>query len=322
MNHHIVINFLGVFFGIILAIIDAKTKAGLGLAHNIIIPILFVILFELFFLYEFISNKIMKSSEHISNKIVKTTNEVNNLILFNKIENEDIKQHILDISKSVIELEEKQLTQAKKKIYGLYFHRINENLEECKENLHQMNKNGKAPINKKNQNYWKDGVLQNVEESVWTTNIPDHRNSFGRTNKKELIAAQKNAINRGIKITRVFVIDKPVLENEEPEDMENLKVVMQKQLEIGINVQVLPYSDIEDINSREKYARDIGYDFMILDDRLLYLTYVEGNAQSPVNLTELVNDEKLLRDAKAFRDTISKRAKSFKEWEKSLTEST
>ena len=300
MNKHIIINLLGVFTGVLLAIFDDKT--GLGLAHNIIIPIIIVILFELFFLYEFITNEVLK-----------TTDELNNMMLFNKINDEETKKRIIEISELIIKLEKKQELQAKKSIFNLFFKRINESLDECKESLTQM-QTGKAPINKKNQNYWKDGVMKHVEKSIWTTNIPDHLNSFGRSNMPELIAVQKEAIKKGIIITRVFVINEPnILEN-----MENLKSVMKEQVDIGIFVKVLEYSDLKDISRREKYGREIGFDFMILDDRLLYLTYVESDPMSEVNLTELVNDKKLLSDAKRFQETISKRAKSFEEWDKLL----
>ncbi|CAA6824471.1 MAG: Unknown protein [uncultured Sulfurovum sp.] len=307
MNKHIMVTLLGLFLGIVLTYFENKT--GLTLPDNIIISILIIMLLELLFL----SSSISEHSKEIKNVLHDT-------IVFNKIENPKVKAKIIEISQLILKLDDKRKEQDQDEIFDLFYGRTPDYLHECSVNLEAMLNNGIAAVEKKTKNYWKDYVIKGVKKSLWTTNIPEHQKSYGRTNNPELLDAQNKAIQNNIQITRVFIINKPRVS----EKMDNLKDTMKAQHDIGIDVKVLEYKSLEEIYESGKYSVEIGLDFMILDERILYITSIESknNPQSEVNLTELINHNELLKEAKSFQEIINIRAKPFEEWEKSLIENT
>jgi len=307
MNKHIMVTLLGLFLGIILTYFEKKT--GLSLPDNIIISILIIMLLVLLFL----SSSISEHSKEIKNVLHDT-------IVFNKIENPKVKAKIIEISQLILKLDDKRKQQDQEEIFDLFYGRIPDYLHECSVNLETMLNNGIASVEKKTKNYWKDYVIKGVKKSLWTTNIPEHQKSYGRTNNPELLDAQNKAIQNNIQITRVFIINKPRVS----EKMDKLKDTMKAQHDIGIDVKVLEYKSLEEIYESGKYSIEIGLDFMIVDEKILYITSIESknNPQSEVNLTELINHNGLLKEAKSFQEIINIRAKPFEEWEKSLTENT
>lgn len=137
--------------------------------------------------------------------------------------------------------------------------------------------------------FWRRTIMQSVSKSIWTTNLGGH----GRRTDSSLNAAQEKAIGRKVTIQRLFVYNEM---NEE--EINGLRPVMNAQLEIGIQVHVLPR------NLFDEYARtEIPYigspDFMLIDDEIVYVTNLAGKDILGVTLKDNPGILKRVRELKS-----------------------
>lgn len=169
------------------------------------------------------------------------------------------------------------------------------NIESCIERLNSLG-DGTLQIYDKAtfpKLFW-ENIMGSVQKTIWTTNDIGS-SSFGNTLDFALLALQKEAADRGVKITRVFIYDQF---NEEK--MDELVSVMANQLFYDIEVLTITTRQLTTIYDEVGYELDTP-DFMIIDDTLAYLTRFHFKSKSFQN-TLITSKEALSR-----RLTIKKR---------------
>jgi hypothetical protein len=117
--------------------------------------------------------------------------------------------------------------------------------------------------------FYYEVIMPNVTTSMWTTNLAQFGGNFGRRRDPELLRAQGEAVRDGVQMTRVFVYHK------KDEGLAKLRELMRQQVEQGVMVRVI---EEHDFNERAHLAKEKfdTMDFMILDDKYLYLTIMDA----------------------------------------------
>lgn len=146
--------------------------------------------------------------------------------------------------------------------------------------------------------FW-ENLIGNVRSTLWTTNISrsNSDSSMGRIPDTSLLMAQLKAINRGVKITRLFAFDPASGRNGE-NDL--LATVMLRQLQIGIDVHCIPMKSLEhQVRSGTKFMHD---DFMVIDDNLIYLSKIHEKTQQFRG--QLINNKSTVNAAKELSEKL------------------
>ncbi|MEP0265242.1 DUF6879 family protein [Dokdonia sp.] len=138
-------------------------------------------------------------------------------------------------------------------------------------------------------------IMDTVQGSIKTTNIVNVQ-SYGNILNNELLLKQKEVVEKGIEIHRVFIYDQ-----KNKRQISQLISTLSTQLLCGIKVYVLEESifrsdRIWQSNIIEKE------DFMIIDDTFIYETYYDKKNQSYRN--NLIQDAKELSIKKGIWERI------------------
>jgi len=142
------------------------------------------------------------------------------------------------------------------------------------------------------KDFWREQIMGHTEQSLWTTNLPG---TFGRKTDPELLQAQRQAIGNGLKITRLFVYDP-----EDARDCREVRDAAQRQLEAGVEVWCMREGAFNWYET--DLHTEIGdRDFMILDDRYVYVTQTRRYGVSRVIFRD---SARALDAAKRLRDRL------------------
>jgi hypothetical protein len=161
--------------------------------------------------------------------------------------------------------------------------------------------NGRLPVKNRApvRHFWQHSVFGRAKHEIWTTNVGKPGDTMGAT--RYLLDAQAKARARDVLITRVFVYN-PKMSEDEASDR---RLLMKRQIETGIDVRVISDKNFETKADSENAQRNIGStDFMIIDGVHVYLTYPAENDEI---WAEYVNGTRhsAVRDAAlAFRHVI------------------
>ena len=120
--------------------------------------------------------------------------------------------------------------------------------------------------------FWKS-IMSTVKKSINTTNLVSP-STFGSSLSDNLLMMQRDAIKRGVAITRIFVYPSSEDENEDDEQLAQLKSYMSTQLAFEINVRVITRDVFNNAIKADGYKTS--EDFMIVDDRFIYETHYDG----------------------------------------------
>jgi hypothetical protein len=172
--------------------------------------------------------------------------------------------------------------------------------------------NGRLPVKNRApvRHFWQHHVFGRAQHEIWTTNVGRPGDTMGGAPTQNLLEAQEAAIARDVKVTRVFVYD-PAMSDEEARDRRTL---MRLQIDAGIDVRIITTTNFTARADSENAERNIGStDFMIIDGAHVYLTYP---AQNDEISAEYVNGTRhsAVRDAALeFRHVIN-------HWSHAITE--
>ncbi len=129
--------------------------------------------------------------------------------------------------------------------------------------------------------FWID-IIDTVKKSIRTTNILS-QNSIGKLLNTELLIKQKNVIENGVKIHRVFVYDP-----NNHDEVAELVSTLSTQLLCKINVYVIEKDIFKSDSVRRGYNLGKAEDFMIIDDKYVYETIHDDKSASYRN--RLIDD--------------------------------
>ncbi len=168
--------------------------------------------------------------------------------------------------------------------------------------------NGMLPVRNRApvRAFWIHSVFGRATESVWTTNTAKPGVTMGTTSDRHLLDAQIVALARGVKITRVFIYD-PDMSDDEAQERRNL---MQRQVEAGIAVSVITENDFRFKADAENATRRIGSDdFMLIDDAWVHLVYPATTDEIEATLVNGRRHSRILDAARAFRAVLDDSAR-------------
>lgn len=173
---------------------------------------------------------------------------------------------------------------------------------ELKEQLREVGR-GRLPIRNRApvRDFWRRQVFGRAEKTVWTTNVATPGENMGGSGEPFLLAAQRDAIERGVRVVRLFVYDVGI----SPAEVRNRRDLMREQLKIGIEVHVITSQFFKTKSDMENARRRVGADdFMIVDGQFLYLT--EPHAADDIEACFIDGEQhsKQLADAEAFREVL------------------
>ena len=163
--------------------------------------------------------------------------------------------------------------------------------------------NGKLPVKNRApvRKFWMDAVFGRASENVWTTNVAKPEVTMGGGSAKNLLQAQGSACRRGVGITRLFVYD-PDMSDEEAEQRRGL---MRRQVDVGISVKVITTADFRTRADEQNAISRIGSDdFMIIDDAFVYLTFPAASDEISAELVNGHRHSATLEAAQSFRDVL------------------
>lgn len=142
-------------------------------------------------------------------------------------------------------------------------------------------------------------IMTTVKKSIRTTNILSV-SSFGNILNTDLLLKQKERIERGVQIHRVFIYDP-----KNHEQVANLISTLSTQLLCNINVYALEESIFKSDSIRK--GNEIGAeDFMIIDDKYVYETHYQEDLAAYRNY--LTDDENNLNIKNKIWSEMIKRA--------------
>ncbi len=170
---------------------------------------------------------------------------------------------------------------------GVWLKYAFENLVELSTRLNRIAR-GEIPMTspEDGRNFWKNVIMEQAA-SVKATNIASFGANFGRRSDSVLLDAQRKAIGSGVSITRVFICRLRGGEGTSKEHT-HLRSLMEEQIEAGIKVYVISEEEFY-TRKRGLVDRIGGSDFMILDEKYLYLTKYDDSG-SEITGTEFLKD--------------------------------
>lgn len=155
----------------------------------------------------------------------------------------------------------------------------------------------RAPV----RQFWQRNVFGRARDEIWTTNIGKPGDTMGNNAGDNLLASQKEAIERNVRITRVFVYNPEMAESEAHER----RRVMRQQLDAGIAVRAISQTNFKARADSENAENNIGStDFMVIDGTHVYLTYPADNDEISAEYVNGARHSTVLTAALAFRHVI------------------
>jgi hypothetical protein len=161
--------------------------------------------------------------------------------------------------------------------------------------------NGRLPVKNRApvRHFWQHSVFGRAKHEIWTTNVGKPGDTMGGT--RHLLDAQAKARARDVKITRVFVYNPKMLEDE----ARDRRLLMRRQIETGIDVRVITENNFVTKADSENAQRNIGStDFMIIDGVHVYLTYPAENDEISAEYVNGTRHSSVRDAALAFRHVI------------------
>jgi hypothetical protein len=149
--------------------------------------------------------------------------------------------------------------------------------------------------------FWKS-IMSTVKKSINTTNLVS-LSTFGSSLSDNLLMMQRDAIKRGVAITRIFVYQSP--EDDDDEQLALLKSYMATQLAFEINVRAIKRNVFDNAIQADGYKTN--EDFMIVDERFIYETHYD--ATDGVYRNFLCKDEQDIVRKKKVWETIKATSK-------------
>lgn len=144
-------------------------------------------------------------------------------------------------------------------------------------------------------------LFARATRSIWTTNFGKPGENMGGVQDRNLLDAQRAALNRGTSVTRLFVYDEEI----DASEIDDRRAVMRSQLDAGIDVFAIAHTVFRDRSERQKAKLRIGSDdFMIVDDGFVYLTFPHMKDEIEATLVNGAQHERTLADALAFKDVL------------------
>lgn len=151
--------------------------------------------------------------------------------------------------------------------------------------------------------FWNKHIMSKVEKSIWTTNLPG---THGRRPNKAFLRTQKAAIKRGATVTRVFVF-RP----GDTADMRELKRVIPQQKKAGVDIWVISEEKFDEALN-EAPDRQPYRDFMIIDERFVYITDVDDDTHF-ISRIRLDAEKRVLTVAQEAQNEVMHSAKEIDE---------
>ena len=175
---------------------------------------------------------------------------------------------------------------------------------------------------KATRGFYLRGVLGVAKAELWTTNFGHPGHTMGSAHEGELLEAHERACGRDVKITRVFVYPEAM----DAEEVAERRAVMAAQISVGVTVYVIGAMKFHKAAKGRRLKLEVETDdFMLVDNKLLYLTYqtdeqsmdrttdVASESELPEIEAELyqyaVKHEDLIEKAQRLRDAIQSAAK-------------
>jgi hypothetical protein len=143
-------------------------------------------------------------------------------------------------------------------------------IKETRQHLDEID-GGRVPVRDRStvRDFWLNSVFGRARSSIWTTNFAELGENMGNTATTSNLAGQRDAIKRGVNVTRLFVYNPDMKE----EEAERRRSVMREQLAIGITILVVSEAEFKLADEDCDAVRRIGSkDFMIIDGKHLYIT--------------------------------------------------
>lgn len=155
----------------------------------------------------------------------------------------------------------------------------------------------RAPV----REFWLNSVFGRARSTVWTTNVAKPGANMGGALDRNLLGAQGRAVERGVRITRLFVYD-PEMSIEEAELRRSL---IRRQIDLSIDVRVITRAEFRIKAVAENATRRIGSDdFMVIDDQYLYLTFPDENNDIEAILLNGRSHSREIEAARAFKEVL------------------
>ncbi len=155
----------------------------------------------------------------------------------------------------------------------------------------------RAPV----RDFWQRNVFGRATHKIWTTNVGKPGDTMGSNATDSLLTPQKKAIERGVQITRIFVYDTEISDDE----ARKRRLVMRQQLDAGIAVRTISDKNFKAKADSENAESNIGStDFMVIDDKHVYLTYPADNDEISAEYVNGSRHSRVLAAALAFRHVI------------------
>lgn len=147
------------------------------------------------------------------------------------------------------------------------FRFLNDKIESLIKSIDSCTENGEFLVfdNSSRREFWKRHVIGASNKMIFATNTFSGGTSFGRSDERDLIEAQRDAVERNVDISRVFLIDQ--WNNE----IDELRTVCSAQEKAGVKTYIASKNKIVDIHA--KHSGIIPhYDFVIIDYKNVYCT--------------------------------------------------
>jgi hypothetical protein len=153
------------------------------------------------------------------------------------------------------------------------------------------------------RDFWLHYVFARAQFSVWTTNFGRPGENIGGVADDQLLGAQTGALDRNVEITRLFVYDPGMPEDEARQRRE----VMRQQIGQNIDVRAITAIDFRLRADAERAEERIGgRDFMIIDDALIYVTHPDSSHEVSAVLYRNGPNDQRVAAARAFKDTLAR----------------
>lgn len=152
------------------------------------------------------------------------------------------------------------------------------------------------------RDFWMKFVFARARTSVWTTNFGQPGENMGGVEDQVLLAAQTAARDKNVEITRLFIYDPEMSEDE----AKLRRKVMADQIAQTIDVRVITEIEFRLRADAEKAEERIGgKDFMIIDDAFIYVTQAEAADVSAELYRSDGDGQQRLAAARRFREVLT-----------------
>jgi hypothetical protein len=150
-----------------------------------------------------------------------------------------------------------------------------------------------AEGSKRRRPFYLESIITAARQFLWTTNVAAYSGSFGRRSDQDILEAHRSAHERGVSLTRLFIVDK--------DGFSNAEATIEAQRGAGVEVWMMQDDSFQRIlSANEDSLKSIGSsDFMIFDDLLTnglltYVTYLDADQKTTLSVSLSNSPERLL----------------------------